>query len=298
MSADDYFDVQYVGFFKNADEAAAFDYEWYLENHHTDDDTTEDDKPVEEPSAIYVATPDVIKAESVGFNANISVIEESGKSYLRFDPTKIDNVSAAINWSMSTPLDATKYNFVKIGYKTNIKLSANKAIAIQVSKDNTFDWQAKYFEVADYSYWTEKTEVTVSSKLFNMSGKAAAAGATEIEFFRILPFSGQTAEALEGELYFDIEYVAFFEKEEDANAFNYDDYTSDEDEPADVLYGDVNADGAVDRKDLTRLAQYFARWDVEIDETASDANGDGNVDRKDLTRLAQYFARWNVELGK
>ncbi len=62
--------------------------------------------------------------------------------------------------------------------------------------------------------------------------------------------------------------------------------------------GDVNADGKVDRKDLNRLAQYFARWGAEIDEDASDANGDGKVDRKDLNRLAQYFARWDVELGK
>ena len=76
--------------------------------------------------------------------------------------------------------------------------------------------------------------------------------------------------------------------------------TGDEPDDTDpeVKYGDVNGDGAVDRKDLTRLAQYFARWDVEIDSVASDANSDGTVDRKDLTRLAQYFARWDVELGK
>ncbi len=66
----------------------------------------------------------------------------------------------------------------------------------------------------------------------------------------------------------------------------------------DPVCGDVNTDGKVDRKDLSRLAQYFARWDVEINTVASDANGDGKVDRKDLTRLAQYFARWDVELGK
>ncbi len=66
----------------------------------------------------------------------------------------------------------------------------------------------------------------------------------------------------------------------------------------DPVCGDVNADGKVDRKDLSRLAQYFARWDVEINTVASDANGDGNVDRKDLSRLAQYFARWDVTLGK
>ena len=87
-------------------------------------------------------------------------------------------------------------------------------------------------------------------------------------------------------------YIAgfgFFETEEEANNYVFN---------ASPVYGDVNSDGKVDRKDLTRLAQYFARWDVEIDNAAADANGDGKVDRKDLTRLAQYFARWDVVLGK
>ncbi len=68
--------------------------------------------------------------------------------------------------------------------------------------------------------------------------------------------------------------------------------------PEETLVGDVNSDGKVDRKDLSRLAQYFARWQVEVDMVAADTNGDGNVDRKDLSRLAQFFARWDVELGK
>ena len=69
-------------------------------------------------------------------------------------------------------------------------------------------------------------------------------------------------------------------------------------EKSNSLCGDVNDDNIVDRKDLTRLSQYFARWDVEINKVYADANGDNKVDRKDLTRLSQYFARWNVELGK
>ncbi len=261
------------------------------------DDTIEEDTSVYE---IYVVTPEDILEEATGKDANLSIVEDGDKTYLRFDPIAANNASAGINWTMSDPLDASEYAFVKIGYTTNVKSVYNNAIAVQLSKDNTFNWQAKYFEVANYSYWTEKTEITTADVIFNMTGKAAASGATELQYFRILPFNGQTAEALSGELYFDIEYVAFFATAEEANAFDYDEYLENlpgGDTPEDVLYGDVNADGTVDRKDLTRLAQYFARWTVEIDEAAADANGDGTVDRKDLTRLAQYFARWSVELG-
>jgi len=60
--------------------------------------------------------------------------------------------------------------------------------------------------------------------------------------------------------------------------------------------GDINGDGKVNNKDLTRLAQYFAGWDVEVSEPVIDVNGDGKVNNKDLTRLAQYLAGWDVEL--
>ena len=60
--------------------------------------------------------------------------------------------------------------------------------------------------------------------------------------------------------------------------------------------GDVNNDGEVDGKDSTRLLQYLAEWDVEIDSLAADCNGDGEVDGKDSTRLLQYLAEWDVTL--
>ena len=65
---------------------------------------------------------------------------------------------------------------------------------------------------------------------------------------------------------------------------------------ADYIPGDINNDGVVNNKDLTRLFQYLSDWNVAVNEPALDVNGDGNVNNKDLTRLFQYLSDWNVEI--
>ena len=60
--------------------------------------------------------------------------------------------------------------------------------------------------------------------------------------------------------------------------------------------GDINNDGAVNNKDLTRLFQYLSDWDVAVNEAALDVNGDGKANNKDLTRLFQYLSDWDVEI--
>ena len=60
--------------------------------------------------------------------------------------------------------------------------------------------------------------------------------------------------------------------------------------------GDINGDGEVDNKDLTRLFRYLSDYDVEVVEAALDVNGDGEVDNKDLTRLFRYLSNYDVEI--
>ena len=62
------------------------------------------------------------------------------------------------------------------------------------------------------------------------------------------------------------------------------------------IAGDVNGDGSVNNKDLTRLFQYLSDWEVEVDENALDINGDGSINNKDLTRLFQYLSDWDVQI--
>ena len=65
---------------------------------------------------------------------------------------------------------------------------------------------------------------------------------------------------------------------------------------SDYLPGDINGDGELNNKDVTRLMQYFADWEVEVNEAALDVNGDGTLNNKDVSRLIQYLAGWNVDI--
>ena len=59
--------------------------------------------------------------------------------------------------------------------------------------------------------------------------------------------------------------------------------------------GDLNGDGKLNNKDVTRLMQYLAGWDVEA-AVPPDINGDGKLNNKDVTRLMQYLAGWDVAI--
>lgn len=60
--------------------------------------------------------------------------------------------------------------------------------------------------------------------------------------------------------------------------------------------GDINGDGKVNNKDVTRLQRYLKGEETEVVEAALDVNGDGKVNNKDLTRLQRYLKGEEVEI--
>ena len=64
----------------------------------------------------------------------------------------------------------------------------------------------------------------------------------------------------------------------------------------DYVPGDINGDGELNNKDVSRLMQYFAGWDVEVNEATLDVNGDGLLNNKDASRLMQYLVGWDVDI--
>ncbi|MBQ7246756.1 MAG: InlB B-repeat-containing protein [Lachnospiraceae bacterium] len=60
--------------------------------------------------------------------------------------------------------------------------------------------------------------------------------------------------------------------------------------------GDINGDEKVNSKDVSRLMQYLAHWDVTVNEPTLDVNGDEKINSKDVSRLMQYLAHWDVKI--
>ena len=65
----------------------------------------------------------------------------------------------------------------------------------------------------------------------------------------------------------------------------------------DYIPGDINGDGIVNMKDVTRLVNYLNDNEAyEVIKKALDVNGDGIVSIKDVTRLVEYLNDNTVEI--
>ena len=64
----------------------------------------------------------------------------------------------------------------------------------------------------------------------------------------------------------------------------------------DHIPGDVNGDGVVNNKDVTRLMRYLKDPTMQVNAAALDVNGDGKVTNKDVTRLVRYLKHHDVDI--
>jgi hypothetical protein len=55
--------------------------------------------------------------------------------------------------------------------------------------------------------------------------------------------------------------------------------------------GDIDGDGQIDSRDLSKLIDNFGRFGENITEPLADLSGDGQVDSRDLTQLIDSFGR-------
>lgn len=67
---------------------------------------------------------------------------------------------------------------------------------------------------------------------------------------------------------------------------------------ADITYGDVNDNGAINNKDFALLIRYINGWDVYIVYDACDTYRDGAINNKDCSILMQYINGWDICLHK
>ncbi len=188
------------------------------------------------PTTVMAATdalvllPGDLNATSVGSGvANLDpAFVDGGKTYLKIDPVNAQNNGVSVLCTLDEAYDAASYNYVKIGFKANVS-TASGAFRFLVSDAGGTAKLKK-----DVSYWSEtKTEITEDDIIVDISSNTQ-----ELQYFNILPFAGQIATAIEGtgEVYFNVRYVAFFETEAEATAFDFDEYISSGD-------GETVADG-------------------------------------------------------
>lgn len=69
---------------------------------------------------------------------------------------------------------------------------------------------------------------------------------------------------------------------------------------AEIVYqpGDINGDGEVNGKDITRLMKFIAGVDVEVVESLIDTNTDGDINNEDIINLMRYVAGEIPELSE
>ncbi len=189
-----------------------------------------------EPWKQIFTASDLVEAYKAGQlvpkNLSVSETYDDTGYYLR---AKADaKQSSTLCFTLPEPMQASKITAVIVGYRTTyptVPSGTSRLIGIDFPKDNTFNWQNRYLaREYDRTQMDNKDGYVSGVAVFtDIKDKLINAGATEIQYFKLNPWNGQTLvledETLLDQMYADIEYIGFFEDYSEATKFNYDVYS-------------------------------------------------------------------------
>ena len=148
-----------------------------------------------------------------------------------------DAKSGASLWfTFNEAVPASKIGTIVIGYRTNyatVPSGSSRFIGVDFPKDSTFNYQNVYIanQIDRGTMDTENGYTGGKIVLKGINTRLITAGATEVKYFKLNPWNGQALvladENLLDQMHADIEYIAFFEDDKEATAFNYKAYISD-----------------------------------------------------------------------
>ena len=264
----------------------------------------------------YKYTADELLSTAVGTQCQVN--SELIDNYMRITTS---STSTDTNTYVTLDLEALgadfpvkQFKYAVVSYRSEMESNQPWNMSVLIKRDGIYSrhWGMNHYPLRDGK---QQYDILPIHTLISGGEKAGYTSYDDIDDdsilkqIRLKPWGGGELIPGEGD-YLDIEFIAFFDEAYLANAYLLNEINGDsaddpddnpdddpENDPTDVP-GDVNGDGKVTRPDLIRLTQYFANWDVEINNYSADTNGDGKVTRPDLIRLTQYFENWDVELGK
>ncbi len=286
--ANEYLDIEYIGFFKNqasADEYAASRIPEVLPELGMD---------IDSPYHIFMANQ--ITGKHNGHTDN-GIINENNSQYLSYSgpvggATYTGN--EYVQFSFPKQIHAQTYKYVAVGYKSNIVLPAGTPTAdsAAVAIDGKVDRVTGFTGELIPSEQNEKmiVDLTTVAKYNGCDYESP------ISYFRIALYGGRpqfNVAYMNEDDYFDVEYIGFFKTLEAAQAYEFDYQT--ELKNLEKNYGDADGDGEATTVDSVILMRQLAGWtgyETLPKPKNLDLNLDGEVNALDVTIMVRNLANW------
>ncbi len=286
--ANEYLDVEYIGFFKNKASADA-----YAESR-IPEVVPELDMDIDSPYHIFMANQ---LAGKMNGHVDNGIINENNSQYLSYSGPvggATYTGSEYVQFSFPKQIHAHTYRYVAVGYKSNIELPSGvmSAASVGVNIGGVSDRPTGFTGELIPSEENEKMIVALTgvAKLDNADYESP------INYFRLALYGGRSqfdVAQMNEDDYFDVEYIGFFKTKEAAEAYVFD-YEA-ELKNLEKNYGDANGDGETTTLDSVILMRQLAGWtgyETLPKPKNLDVNLDGEVSALDATIMVRHLAKW------